>query len=211
MGSTASWEGAYRTALECSEVWQWWKRSSLSALEKAYLPDMVLTGTGQKGGQGDNSRAALLQSSQVSGGINAVGDHKARSPIAPSKSLHHDSALCCWVNIGTAAHHHLNNPHTLSRSSPAGHTDTYRRRPFIPQHHRRHVRAIRPPRCAEQLPSARAPPTSQHLCSTTSPIDGNKCCRGSKDRAVGIRQAMELSCWAKDGALLGSYHEGELS
>lgn len=44
----------YRTALECSEVWQWWNRSSLSALEKAYLVDMArvlgLDETGLEGG-----------------------------------------------------------------------------------------------------------------------------------------------------------------
>jgi hypothetical protein len=32
----------YRTAALCSEVWQWWKRSSLSALENDCLSDMVV-------------------------------------------------------------------------------------------------------------------------------------------------------------------------
>lgn len=40
VGSMAYLE-AYRTAFECSLVWQWRKRSSLSVLVKAYLPDMV--------------------------------------------------------------------------------------------------------------------------------------------------------------------------
>lgn len=35
------WFFAYRTALECSLVWQWRKRSSFSVLVKAYLPDMI--------------------------------------------------------------------------------------------------------------------------------------------------------------------------
>jgi hypothetical protein len=32
----------YRTAALCSEVWQWWKRSSLSALENDCLSDMIV-------------------------------------------------------------------------------------------------------------------------------------------------------------------------
>lgn len=32
----------YRTAALCSEVWQWWKRSSLSAFENDCLSDMFV-------------------------------------------------------------------------------------------------------------------------------------------------------------------------
>lgn len=179
---------SYRTALECSLVWQCRKRSSLMDFEKAYFAAMVCAGRRARMSVLCSLETVLHRGGLVNALHPSIFDLTRGLPPFPLVRLHfhlqhhHPTALNTTTPLSTTLHNGL---------------------------------SIRHARCANIFPPVRLEPPQPRpapfaIDRTALPRSGHQCpgCQRCRRSATGLRKTMELTRGPQDRPLLGTHHEG---